>query len=130
MNIQMTNEEVRNIVNKLAPGLAAFKEMQVVHRDLHLGQIMIHYPEFEDISDFKELKEKVEWVKHYGLIGSNIFDLKIADFGRARKLSECNDKVFLSKFSRQCIINPDLQERNDNSYGIGVDVWNLGAIIF
>ena len=36
----------------------------------------------------------------------------------------------MTYFSRQGIYNPDLNERDCIKYGIAVDIWNLGVIVY
>ena len=36
----------------------------------------------------------------------------------------------MTYFSQQGIMNPDLDVRDNNKYGIAVDIWNLGVILY
>ena len=55
---RLTEEEVRLIIYKLVVAVIKLEyNSKLIHRDLHNGQVLIHFPALESISDYREIKE-------------------------------------------------------------------------
>ena len=90
----LTEPEVRLILKQLVLGLLAIKEKNVIHRDLKLSNILMHFPTLtkeETMSPSFDLKQ---FLGEVALAPSSQgqeafpFDVKIADLGFSRKLEE------------------------------------------
>ena len=55
LGCRFTLKELQAITRKLGLALKKFKDMDVAHRDLHNGQIMIRFRNLGNIQDFKKL---------------------------------------------------------------------------
>ena len=84
--INMTSQEVTIITGKIVKALVAFKEMGIAHRDLHNGQILIHYKNLDQVSDIEQLRRRVKRKQLLALNNPEDFDVKVADFGRAKQV--------------------------------------------
>ena len=58
--INMAPQEVTIITGKIVKALVAFKEMGIAHRDLHNGQILIHYKNLDQVSDIDQLRRRIK----------------------------------------------------------------------
>ena len=75
-------------------GLLAIRDKQVMHRDLKLPNILIHFPLLKIQDTMKEGQgfDLKEYVKDLDIVGGKDgqgaipFEIKIADLGFARKL--------------------------------------------
>ena len=64
--------------------LKAFQSEGVLHRDLHNGQFMLHFPKLEQELDIQKLQSKVKTMKLLELDEKEV-SVKIVDFGLARQ---------------------------------------------
>ena len=83
----LRENEARMLLCQILKGIAAIKDKQVMHRDLKLANIMVHFPILppDALIDPKfNLKKFVEEAK----LDSKSVICKIADLGFARKLDE------------------------------------------
>ena len=88
----LTEREVQLIMKKLAEGLNMIYKKQIIHRDININNVMLHFPDLEPSDDelqdptllvqLEVLKQK----KIQNLIGEN-FQVKIVDFGLACHLN-------------------------------------------
>ena len=75
-------------------GLLAIRDKQVMHRDLKLPNILIHFPQLkiEDTLQEGQGFDLKEYIKNLDIVGGKNgegavpFEIKIADLGFARKL--------------------------------------------
>lgn len=105
--------------------------MQVMHRDLKLANILIHFPDEEDFSygNFNSMADKLNYInkklKAIDLIKTN-FTIKIADLGFSREL------MFEDMSETICgtplIMAPEVL--NGIRYNHKADVWSLGILFF
>ncbi len=61
--------------------------MSVMHRDLKLANIMVHFPDLPDDYCTKNMETRQEYLKKVILNHTNVI-CKISDLGFARKLDE------------------------------------------
>jgi serine/threonine protein kinase len=93
--------EARIILQQMVKGLAVIKDKNVIHRDLKLANILVHFKEFKDSeNDYllqrahgKHTDFKLEtYLKTCDLVGPKEEEcpvsIKIADLGFARKLED------------------------------------------
>mmetsp|Transcript_119621 Transcript_119621/g.166864 ORF Transcript_119621/g.166864 Transcript_119621/m.166864 type:complete len:124 (+) Transcript_119621:325-696(+) len=88
---RFTEIESRLILRQLVNGLSAINEKKVIHRDLKLPNILVHFPELslspDEIGSFN-LREFMQNADLVGDIGDSQprVEVKIGDLGFARKL--------------------------------------------
>ena len=118
-----------------------------MHRDLHGGQVLIHFEELDSSDDLEELKQKADMFKKQVFVSEDYsvqFRLKVVDFGRSRKakqkpkVSNVNPRKYrapsvaiteYTAFESVCRPNkaPDLFS---SEYTFTVDVFNVGTIAY
>lgn len=74
----------RKIIKQIIQGCTAMFDVQVMHRDLKLDNILIHFP---DRDNFKKITD--EELKAIDLMTEK-FEVKIADLGFAREIEDEN----------------------------------------
>ena len=118
-----SEEEVQYIMRKLVSGIKYLHsktatKMSILHRDLKLENILLHYDNEDDRMHKRILKAKV----------------KIIDFGFARYLND--DEMSISILGSPMFMDPRILyklnkiENNDFSYEQKADIYSLGVICY
>ena len=72
---------------QLVNGFNDMMKVLVIHRDLKLQNIMLHFPDNSDLLMNMSKEEKKRFLRHVDLNTTN-FEVKIADFGFSKKLKQ------------------------------------------
>ena len=122
--------EVQKIVQKLARGLNSMYERNIMHRDLNINNVMLHFPELEPTDEELQdphLLQKLEAIrltKFKNLVDVD-FNVKIIDFGLSTIISQGD--VAKTPCGTVEVIAPEaLGPGSDHR----VDVWGLGLIAY
>ena len=105
-------------------GLNAMKDFDVVHRDLKLENILIHYPNLP--SDEKKAEE---YKKNFNILERpEEFVLKIADFGFAKRVSD--QEGTKTQCGTPITMAPEVILGKGKMYRNKVDIWSVGCLFF
>ena len=114
-----TQEIAQSIIRQLVSGLQYLHHNKILHRDLKLDNVLIHFNTEEDKNNFNLLKAQV----------------KIIDFGFARYLE--NDSLAQSVLGSPINMDPQILAKmrkidNNQSFGYDqkADIWSLGTICY
>jgi serine/threonine protein kinase len=114
-----TQEIAQSIIRQLVSGLQYLHHNKILHRDLNLDNVLIHFNTEEDKNNFNLLKAQV----------------KIIDFGFARYLE--NDSLAQSVLGSPINMDPQILAKmrkidNNQSFGYDqkADIWSLGTICY
>lgn len=114
-----TEEIAQHILKKIVNGLYYLHKNKIIHRDLKLDNILVHFPTDEDKNNFNLLSTEI----------------KIIDFGFARYLQQDDlaQSVLGSPINMDPMILSKLKKL-DNKEGFGydekADIWSLGTIAY
>ncbi|CAI2387319.1 unnamed protein product [Moneuplotes crassus] len=111
---------VRKIIKQVASGLQYLNGKGIMHRDLKLDNILVHFPEYGGkgsvsdayIKEFDHEKEDIEIV--------------IGDLGFAKSVQ--GDELSTSYVGTALYMAPEIM--NGEEYTSQVDIWSLGIIIY
>lgn len=101
--------------------------VNVIHRDLKLANILLHFPHVDLMSLPKE--ERLEFIKNANL-KEIPFEVKITDFGFAKKINPRMVNFNQTICGTPAYMAPDLLLTSNPKYSEKVDVWALGAIYY
>ena len=114
-----TQEIAQSIIRQLVSGLQYLHNNKILHRDLKLDNVLLHFNSEEDKNNFNLLKAQV----------------KIIDFGFARYLE--NDSLAQSVLGSPINMDPQIlakMRKIDNKQSFGydqkADIWSLGTICY
>ena len=114
-----TQEIAQSIIRQLVSGLQYLHHNKILHRDLKLDNVLIHFNTEEDKNNFNLLKAQV----------------KIIGFGFARYLE--NDSLAQSVLGSPINMDPQILAKmrkidNNQSFGYDqkADIWSLGTICY
>jgi len=114
-----TQEIAQSIIRQLVSGLQYLHHNKILHGDLKLDNVLIHFNTEEDKNNFNLLKAQV----------------KIIDFGFARYLE--NDSLAQSVLGSPINMDPQILAKmrkidNNQSFGYDqkADIWSLGTICY
>ena len=114
-----TQEIAQSIIRQLVSGLQYLHHNKILHRDLKLDNVLLHFNTEEDKNNFNLLKAQV----------------KIIDFGFARYLE--NDSLAQSVLGSPINMDPQILAKmrkidNNQSFGYDqkADIWSLGTICY
>lgn len=122
---KLAEAEARLIIRQVIMGLQALKQKGVLHRDLKLANVMLHFSEFRnDPSDSKKL---CEYIKNFEFeTKHNTMTCKIADLGFARQVDEgakagtsCGTPLYMA---------PEVMFGKEYSHES--DVWSMGCLFY
>ena len=100
----------------------ALHKINVMHRDLKLPNILLHFPEMEGQDDEKTYA----YLKNTRLNSTNL-KVKIADLGFAKMYQDASD---LSSTYCGTPINMAPEVLNRGLYNYKADIWSLGTILY
>ena len=101
-------------------------EVLIIHRDLKLANIMMHFPDDnEKLLNMTKIQKR-NYLKNIDLDQVN-FQIKIADFGFSKQLKD-KDELNKTICGTPLYMAPQLVEKYNYSYK--ADIWSIGAILF
>jgi len=117
---KLSENLVRKIIKQVASGLQYLNEKGVMHRDLKLANILVHFPEYSGkgsvsdvyIEEFDHEEEDIEIV--------------IGDLGFAKSVQ--GGEITTSYCGTPLNMAPEVM--NGDQYTSQVDIWSLGTIIY
>lgn len=129
---RFTELEARIILQQLVKGFKEIYKQQVMHRDLKLANILVHFPEYPHdlISGARSKQEHKlrteELLKDLDLTQRGRLQVKIADLGFARELqhNDLSDTIC----GTPLVMAPEVL--NGKRYNHKADVWSLGIVFF
>ena len=121
----LSEEESRIILKQIVVGLRDINKGKVIHRDMKLANILLHFPN-EDLLALKKDERKV-FLKNVNLVETP-FEIKISDFGFAKAKNLPGENRVLSICGTPAYMAPDLVVGKDTHYKDKFDIWALGAI--
>jgi serine/threonine protein kinase len=118
-NKPFSEEIVQHVMRKIVSGLQYLHKNKIIHRDLKLDNILVHFPTDDDKKGLKLMNSEV----------------KIIDFGFARYLQ--NDDLAQSVLGSPINMDPMILQKlrkidNKETFGydIKADIWSLGTIAY
>lgn len=127
---KFTEIEARIILQQLVAGFKEIYKQKVMHRDLKLANILVHFPKY-DFSKINQLNPSSKstamnnLLKTIDLIEADI-QVKIADLGFARELQ--TEDLTSTICGTPLVMAPEVL--NGKYYNHKADVWSLGIILF
>lgn len=117
---------IQQILFQLVNGFYDMMKELVIHRDLKLQNIMLHFPDETERLKSLTSSEKKEYLKTVDLLTTR-FEIKIADFGFSKKLKR-KDQVNKTICGTPLYMAPQVVQKNTYSYK--ADIWSIGVILF
>jgi serine/threonine protein kinase len=118
-NKPFTEEIVQYLLKKIVSGLYYLHKNKIIHRDLKLDNILVHFPDLQDRKDMNIVKAEI----------------KIIDFGFARYLRD--EDLAQSVLGSPINMAPQLlaklkkiDHQETFGYDDKVDIWSLGTIAY
>ena len=120
----LKQEETRIILRQLVKGIRDFQEHKIVHRDMKLANILLHFPNKPQLEGLTKSQKK-SFLRKVDLTQVE-FQVKISDFGLSTILDGAQ--------SQQSIVGTPLyqspQVLKRKCYNDTVDTWALGVMLF
>lgn len=111
-------------MRKLVYGIKDIWRLNIIHRDMKLANILLHFPENPELGALTK-NEKRAWLQKVDLRATN-FEAKISDFGLStilegpsQQLSICGTPLYSS---------PQLLKKR--GYSSKVDTWAIGVMLY
>ena len=118
-HLPFTQEIVQHIMTQIVNGLRYLHNSKILHRDIKLDNILLHYENNDDLKNANILKANV----------------KIIDFGFARYLED--NTLAESTLGSPIYMDPQILQKlnkidNNTSFGYDqkADIWSLGAVCY
>ena len=130
-NTTLNEREAQQIIRSLTSSLNGIYSKGIIHRDLNVNNVLLHFPSLEpkehELQDVK-LVERME-MRRKKLVSSDLlqeeFSVKIADYGLSCRLGK--QSLAETPCGTLEVIAPDaLQPGFDHR----VDVWGVGVIFY
>ena len=113
------------IVRQVIGGLEHIWSQGIIHRDIKLDNIMVHFPANPEIEHYSHA-EKQQWMTKVDL-SSVEFQVKISDFGLSTKTD--NEKEYADTIcGTPLYCSPQVMKSAKYTYR--VDVWALGVVVY
>ena len=113
-----TEEIVQYLTRQIVEALINIHENNIIHRDLKLENIMVHFENYNDKENLDMMKAKI----------------KIIDFGLSKILSSPNEfatsHVGTPLYEDPRIIQNNFNNNENFQYSTEVDIWSLGCVCF
>lgn len=125
-NNKISPSIVQTIMRQLVTGFNDMMAVLVIHRDLKLQNIMMHFPDHvQELIGMSKL-EKKRFIQNIDLNNTR-FEIKIADFGFSKKLKN-KGEVNRTICGTPLYMAPQVVQKNTYSYK--ADIWSIGVILF
>ena len=124
----LKEHEARLIIRQILKGIAAIKEKKVMHRDLKLPNVMLHFSELNNIANITGSKVILrEYIKNFDFYYQHeSLTCKIADLGFARKLMD--NELAMTGCGTPLLMAPEVL--GGQHYNHKADVWSIGCIYY
>ena len=115
-----TEEIVQYLMRQLVSAINYLHKNKIIHRDLKLDNILVHFPTEQDKINSNILSAKV----------------KIIDFGFATKLKSSHQDLTNtilgtpSNMDPKMLRNMELRQHSQEGYNESVDIWSLGTLCY
>ena len=123
---KITPNIIQKIMYQLINGFNDMMAVLVIHRDLKLQNIMLHFPDETNNLMNMTKEEKKKFLHNIDLAKTN-FEIKIADFGFSKKL-RTKGQINKTICGTPLYMAPQVVQKNQYSYK--ADIWSLGVILF
>ena len=121
VNAGRINEKVvRVILKQIANGLNYLNEQNVVHRDLKLDNILLHFPGWKGKKQVTE-----EYLMNFDF-ENDPFEVIIWDLGFAKVIQK--EELTNSILGTPIYMAPEILNRKE--YGQKVDIWSFGVVMY
>ena len=120
---RFSEKEARYFLGQIIKGFKAINDMDVLHRDLKLANILVHFKEI----DFKFVEQEEafkEFKKTADVVGA--VDVVVADLGFAKRLEEGD----MTQTMCGTPLNMAPEILRGARYNHKVDVWSLGTVFY
>ena len=117
---------IQIIIYQLVHGFNDMMKELVIHRDLKLQNIMLHFPEETERLLNMSSDERKRWLTQVDL-SQTAFEIKIADFGFSKKLKK-KDQINKTICGTPLYMAPQVVQKD--SYSYKADIWSIGVILF
>lgn len=140
---RLSEPECRILMKKLVSGLRDLYEFDIVHRDLKLANVLLHFPDhsslgsgtthpevtklMECIDDENADDKKIDFLSKVDLTKVP-FEIKIADFGFSKYLNDSKDETSGTMCGTPLYMSPQIVD--DRRYTYKTDIWSLGVIYY
>jgi len=129
---RFTEDEAKMILRQIVNGFRAIYEQKVMHRDLKLANILLHFPDIEfkyppDCKDDPILRLDCmnKTLKKLDLMTTKV-EVKIADLGFAKQMEQ--EDLTQTICGTPLVMAPEVL--NGKKYNHKADVWSLGIVFF
>ena len=126
MKVRFSEKVAKECLRQIVAGCSALYKVRVMHRDLKLDNILVHFPDRKGNISTKELN-KID-------LENERFVVKIADLGYARefKKDQADDRAFSFKGSPLMMPAEQIQTYwgKGTGYSHKIDVWAIGVILY
>ena len=124
---RFTEDICREIVGKIVKGLNDMHDYGVVHRDLKLQNVLIHFKGRDADQKLSSGEAgRTDFFTKVDLLTQD-FDIKLADLGFSKFIGD-SLQPNLTMCGTPLYMSPQIVQEND--YSFKTDVWSLGAVFF
>ncbi len=124
---RLTEDEARILLRQIAIGLRDINSAHIMHRDLKLANILLHFPNIDLLAQKKQ--DRLEYIRNMNF-KETPFEIKISDFGFAKVINSKKDLANLTICGTPAYMPPDQILNHKNDYTEKIDVWALGSIYY
>lgn len=115
------NEKVAKVILKqIAQGLSYLNEIDVVHRDLKLENILLHFPKWKGSKEVSN-----EYLMNFNY-ETDKFEVVICDFGFSKVVNK--EELTKTTLGTPAYMAPEIH--NKQEYWNKVDIWAFGVIMY
>lgn len=120
---------IQKIMRQLTDGLEYMHSHNIVHRDIKLENILLHFNKYPNFVIKGNLPKKVDY-KEVSLNDS--FTVKIADLGYSKELTSSNmgSTILGTPINMSPDIIGNYMGTESKKYNTSVDLWSLGSITY